>query len=429
MNARSDRLVRSDGFHPALPRMARYLRRYPQRATLDIESRVDEQLTAALSRSALPPRATVAILIGSRGLANLSTIARGAVRAVSKCGFSPVVTPAMGSHGGGTCKGQLEILASYGLTEGALGARIEACVEAQPIGRTSEGMDVWCSAAALRADAVVPINRVKPHTDFLGKIGSGVLKMLAVGLGHEQGARSFHRIASRVGYEAAIRSAARVVLRTGLVVCCVCVVEDERGKTAMLEVVEPHELEGREEAFIVVANTFAPTLPTVPIDVLVIDRIGKNISGSGLDPRLIGRSPASVVDEQSPRRVFVRELSSETCGNAIGIGYADITTTRLIRSIDYESTHLNARTSLGLHEARIPFYCDCDLDAIDLLLDSLGLDDKRDAKLVRVADTRSLTAFDVSESLAQEVERDPDMQKVEAFQHLRFDEDGNLLAF
>ena len=331
-------------------------------------------------------------------------------------------------------EGQAELLAEYGITQAALQVPIRAAMEVERIGATAEGVDVFCSAEALRSDGIILVNRIKPHTDFSGAIGSGIIKMSVIGLGKRVGAANFHVAASRIGYEHMLRSIARVMFRSVPILCGLAIVENQRHETARIALVEPGGLEAREEQLCREAKQLMPKLPFDDIDLLIIDRLGKNISGAGMDPNIIGRgvhgysSFLGQKDAPAPRikRIFVRDLTPETHGNAIGIGFADLTTTRLVNGMDRRVTYVNALTSLTPNGAKIPIHFDTDREALELGLNSVGLADISLARVVRIADTLSLEKLEVSEAFRPELAGRPDLEVKRDLSEMRFDAAHNL---
>jgi len=339
----------------------------------------------------------------------------------------------MGSHGGATPEGQREILAEYGISEKALNVPVRPSMDTQVIGATSEGVDVNWSVEALRAGGIIAINRIKPHTDFKSdSIGSGVLKIMVVGLGKRVGAAAYHCASTRFGYEQMLRSIARVVLQRTPILGGLGIVENQLHQTARLAVMLPEELETGEAELFREAARLMPKLPIDDIDLLIIDRIGKNISGAGMDPNITGRwvhGHSSMLGKpvgEGPhvRRLFVRDLTPETHGNGIGIGLADITTTRLVRELDTKKTYINALTSLTPNAAKIPIHFDTDREAIAMALGSLATDDTRHARIVRIADTLTLDELEISEPALQS--RPPAVEIVDGPEEMRFDATGNL---
>lgn len=397
---------------------------------LDLEAVVRSELDRTLPK--VRAGAKIAVGVGSRGISNLQEIVRATVTRLKELGAAPYIVPAMGSHGGATPEGQIGLLAEYGITEKALETPIRAGMETECIGQTEDGVDVFCGVEALRSDGIIIINRVKPHTDFAGTLGSGILKMLVIGLGKRSGAANFHILASRFGYEKIIRTSARVTLKRLPVLCGLAILENQRHDTAKVVALRGEEIEARETEIFSESAQLMPRLPFDEIDFLIIDQIGKNISGSGMDPNITGRhihGYSSALTDRSTqptvRRIFVRELTVETHGNAIGIGSADFTTTRLVKSIDQKVTAINALTALSVQSAKIPIHFETDRAAIDAALDTLALKDRREAKVMRIANTLSLETIDISESLLKISPAAP-IARASAAGEMNFDSAGNL---
>ncbi|MFM8617271.1 MAG: lactate racemase domain-containing protein [Opitutaceae bacterium] len=364
-------------------------------------------------RGKIRPGAKIAIAVGSRGITGLAEIVAETVRWLQAAGAAPFIIPAMGSHGGATPAGQTEVLATYGVTAEALGVPVRASLDVRRIGTSGHGVPVYCSEEALAADGIVIVNRVKPHTDFFSDtLGSGLLKMCVVGLGKRAGAAAMHGAAMRIGYETAIRGIAEVIEREAPLLAGVAIVEDQHHATARLRVVPRGRFAEEEAALLAEARRLLPLLPFEEIDLLVVDRIGKNISGAGLDPNVTGRAVHGYTTElgrlgrRAPfiRRIVVRDLTPETEGNASGLGLADVTTTRVVRALDARKTYLNALTSLSPNSAKIPIHFDTDREAIARALESLALDDPAGtARVVRIRNTLELSRLEVSTALLPEV--------------------------
>lgn len=417
----------------ALPRMIAVRQEFPRATSLDPESLVRTELQRAIPT--LKSGARIAVAVGSRGISNLQTIVGASIQYLKALRTTPYIVPAMGSHGGATPEGQIALLAEYGITEKLMGVPIHAAMDVKCIGQIGDGIDVFCAVEALRADGVILINRIKPHTDFSGSLGSGILKMLVIGLGKRSGAANFHISASRFGYEQIIRASARVTLRTLPVLCGLAIVENQRHETARIEALLPAEIEARENELFCESARLMPKLPFADIDLLIVDRIGKNISGAGMDPNVVGRGVhgyTSMLSDRSTnpviRRLFVRELTPETHGNAIGIGMADFTTTRLVQSIDQQVTAINALTALTVQSAKIPIHFATDREAIERGLDSLALKQRSSAKVMRILDTLSLETLQISEAFFNDSPLPLNLKKISDPEEMRFDEDGNLTA-
>lgn len=411
--------------------MARVRQDFPPSANVDIRATVKTQFAPLLPR--VKKGAVVAVGAGSRGISNIADTVRAVLDVLRGVGAEPFVFPAMGSHGGATPEGQTEVLASYGITESSMGAPIRAAMEVREIGIAECGARVFGAVAALEADHIVLVNRIKPHTDFFGSLGSGLVKMSVIGLGKKVGAESMHGAASRLGHERVIRDMARVALTKAPVLCGVAILEDQRHQTAAIEVIAAKDIEAREGPLLERARELMPRLPFEEIDLLIVDRIGKNISGAGLDPNITGRgvngylSSLAREGRSAPfiRRTFVRELTRETHGNAIGIGMADITTARLVKEIDLGVTYTNALTALTPQGAKIPIYFETDRECIERALISLAVEDVSSARVVRISDTLNLQTMQISESLA---DVRAGLLIESAFEPMRFDAAGNLTS-
>lgn len=396
------------------PRMLRVRQLFATPPPLDLPAAIRDALRALNLEAVLPPAARVAVAVGSRGITHLLPITRAILERLKADGARPFVVTAMGSHGGATPEGQRRILADYGLTEATLDAPIRDATDVRSLGRTDEGTEVWCSEDALQADCILLVNRIKPHTDFGGAIGSGLLKMSVVGLGKHAGAQAFHRAAQRIGYETALRAMATVIRRHTPLLGGIAILEGPQHQTARIVGVPASQLEALEPSLVAEARRWMPRLPFDEIDLLIVDRIGKEISGTGMDPNVIGRSihGYSLLEPEMPRhprirRIFVRDLTPATRGNATGIGMADFTTTRLVQSIDQRTTYTNALTAISLQGSKIPIHFPTDRDAVAAAINSLSLPEPAAARVVRIADTLSLTELKVSEACADEVRARP----------------------
>ena len=394
----------------AVPRMFKVRQEFPRPEPLDVPATVAAQIASVQDR--LQPHARVAVTVGSRGISNIREIVRAVLDALKAAGVQPFILPAMGSHGGATPEGQKRILADYGITEETMGVPIEAAMATREVGRTADGIRAFTSAVALEADGIVVLNRVKPHTDYFSRtLGSGLIKMMVVGMGKHDGAANFHRTAVHRGYEETLRMLGRVVLREAPILFGIGLVEHQYHDTARIEAVRPEDIEAREAELFAEAAALLPKLPFDDADLLVVDQIGKNISGPGMDPNVIGRHAhhySTLLQnalEVTPfiRRIYVRGLTPQTHGNAIGVGLADAVHVRLTEAMDAESTFVNVRTSLTLHNAKMPMHFPNDRAALAGLLDSLALPDPAQARVMRIRNTLDLAQLELSEAFAAEV--------------------------
>ncbi len=410
---------------------------FPASQPLNLHAVIEQQFAAEGIAAKISPGMRIAVGVGSRGIANLRQIVRSTLDILGRAGAKPFIVPAMGSHGGATPEGQAQVLAEYGITPEELGVPFETSMEARTIGTTPGGLDVVFSAVALQAEGIVVINRVKPHTDFHGTLGSGIQKMLTIGFGKHAGAANAHRAAIRMGHEKVIREFAGVILKSVPVLCGVAIVEDQHHQTAEVHVIRPENIVSEEKRLLEKSWTLMPRLPVEEIDLLILDQIGKEISGTGMDTNVIGRgilgysATLSSDDARSPRifRIFVRDLSPHTNGNGIGIGLADFTTSRLVRELDLRSTYINALTSLGLPTVKIPIHFETDCETIRHAVASLASAHPERLRIMRISDTLNLERMLVSESCIDTLHGDPGVTIVGRPEPMRFNAAGNLLPF
>ncbi|HEX3549502.1 MAG TPA: hypothetical protein VHT53_03965 [Candidatus Elarobacter sp.] len=376
----------------------------------DVAAAARAALAPVLARASLRAGARVAVTAGSRGIARIPDILRGACDAVRDAGGSPFLVAAMGSHGGGTAEGQREMLAHLGVSGASTGAPLESAMDVVELGTTAEhGIAVACDARAARADAIVVVGRVKPHTDFTGAIESGMLKMATIGLGKATGAARYHAAFARWGYETIIREVGAFMMTRTPIVAGLAIVEDNRGGTHALEAFAPSAMVEGEERLLRRARELMPRLPFAELDLLIVDRMGKNFSGSGMDTNITGRSVdgrTQKVPEPLVDQLYVRELSEESGGNATGIGLADFCTRRLADAIDWDATYLNALTAAHPAGARLPIVCDHDGDAIRHALNAAGVQDVAHARVARVRDTLHIEAFAASDAALEAMRQD-----------------------
>lgn len=367
--------------------------------------------------------ARVAVGLGSRGIHDIVPIARTVVDELTRRGFDPVVVPAMGSHGGATADGQRKTLANLGLTEEALNCSIDTRMDTVVLGTTNHGTDVHIACAAAEADAVLVINRIKPHTNFDGRVESGLCKMLTVGLGKQPGAQAFHERALVDGYVPTIESVLKVILQELPVLGGLAIVENFYDQTAMIEGIPASALPERETPLLERAYEHIPTLPYENLDVLVIDRIGKDISGAGMDTNVVGRYRVLNADDpESPNisRIVVRRLTEATHGNGQGIGLADITTAAAAESLDLNQVYTNALTSSSLSKASLPIVLPDDEHAITTAMSTIGPYDSETIRMAWINDTAHLSSFRVSKALTED---SPEYTTIEGSADLTF-EDG-----
>ena len=379
----------------------------------DVAGRLEALLADAGLAGRIAPGAHVALTAGSRGIRDIGLVLRTVAAHVRRAGGEPFVVPCMGSHGGATAEGQTEVLASLGATAETVGAPIVSSMDVLTADESRFGTPVWVARDLVKADAVIVVNRVKPHTDFRGPVESGLAKMLVIGAGKHRGAAEAHRLALRYGFPAVLDEYARVVLARLPVIGGVAIIENQRDETAELHVLDTDEILSREPALLERARALAPSLPFDEFDCLLVDELGKEISGAGLDTNVIGRvggrgGPAG----QRPRitRIVVRDLTPASHGNAIGIGMADFTTTRLLAAVDREVTGVNCIASMGPEDARLPIAFARDVEAVEAAYATSGAPSPADFSLVWVRNTLALEELLVSSALLPTVKADASLE-------------------
>jgi hypothetical protein len=414
-----------------LPRFFFARQNFPERGIPDVASEVRTQLYGSSLSSRLSVGSRVAIGVGSRGIRNIGLIVRETVGYWKSHGMRPFVFPAMGSHGAATAEGQAEILARYGITEAAVGCPVVSCLDVAPLGRTADGIEVFVDQTAYESDAVMLVARIKRHTDFTGAIESGLLKMTALGLGKFAGAQRYHAHAYSLGLEQVILSVARHVLATGKILGGLAILEDAYHNTAKLDAIPAEDIESREKEYLALAKSWMGRIP-VDLDVLIVDEMGKEISGTGMDTKVINRSVHAHYNPfpDAPRigRVFVRDLSECSSNNAIGIGLADVTTDRLVRRIDWVPTQRNGLTSTTLAGIRTPIHYATDRECLETVALTVGKMDPADVTFGWIRNTLELSELLLSENLQQEVAGNPLIEIGSDSCELPFDRDGNLVS-
>ena len=359
--------------------------------------------------SLIHPGTRVAIAVGSRGISNLAAIVKGVCEYVSRRGASPFIVPAMGSHGGATAEGQREILRLYGISEETIGAPVRASMEVVPLPQGALPHGIFMDRHAYESDAVILINRIKPHTDYHGKYESGVMKMALIGLGKLEGALAVHEFGVR-GLRDMLGPGALQVLAAGKIVAGVGLVENALHHTMIVKVMTADQIPAEEPALLAAATAAMPSLPVDDIDVLIIDRMGKNISGVGIDTNIIGRiGVRGQTDPASPRikAIMVSDLTDESHGNAVGVGLADVITQKLYDKIDRRETYRNTITSGFMGRGKIPVVAEHDRAAFEIALRSCGHLHNGQERIVRLLDTLSLQEMYVSKAIAAELKGSP----------------------
>lgn len=410
-----------------LPLMTAVRQHFPGAALPDPLQTLRQAWAGAALR--VPPGARIAVAAGSRGIANVAALTRGVVDLLREAGARPFVLPAMGSHGGATAEGQIGVLAGYGITPESMGAPVESTMEVVQVGQLEDGTPVLINRLALEADGIVLINRVKPHTSFRGPFESGLMKMLTIGLGSHKGATLAHSQGAQ-GLARLIPAWGEVILQKAPVLLGVALVEDAYEHTALLEVLRPEQFASREPQLLVQARENMPRLLVRNLDLLIVEEMGKDISGTGMDTNVLGRMMLPGIkepEEPGVARIVVLGLSERTHGNANGMGMADIITRRLFDAVDFKATYANVFTTTFLNRAYVPVVMDTDRQAIEAALEVQRLADPAQARVARIRNTLELGNIQLSEALYREFQTHPQLEQTGPLQPMAFSSEGKLI--
>lgn len=376
---------------------------------------------------------TVAVACSSRGISNYDIIVKTVISGLKKLGLSPFIVPAMGSHGAASGTGQKRVLAHLGIREETVGAPIQSSLEVIQVGNTDNQIPVYLDKQASKADHVVLINRIKKHTEFEHEFESGLLKMMAIGLGKQQGAATYHEAMMTYGYPEVILSVARQVMQHVDILFGVGVVENGYGQTADIDICPADKIEEMEKEMLRLAKSMAPSLPFDEADILIIDEMGKDISGTGFDTKVVGRIglPLVTPDPKSPKikRLLVCDLTAGSEGNAVGVGIADMITQRLFDKIDMQALNINTITGACPEVGKIPLTLKNDREALEIAIKSVGLIPRGRLKIMRIKNTAFLSEVDVSEAYKNELEVRGDLEISLNQRPMTFDQKGNFESF
>ena len=409
------------------PRMATFRQHFDAQRLDDVVATVEAQLEQCGLAGRIQAGQRIAVTGGSRGIAQIDTITRLVVDAVRAAGGQPFVIPAMGSHGGATAEGQIEVLASYGLSEASLGCPVEATMDTDQIGILEDGTPILVNRLALEADGVIVINRVKPHTSFRGVHESGVVKMMTIGLGCHRGATMAHAQGAD-GLARLIPALGKAILEHLPVLAGIAIVENAYDETMRIEALRPEQFATDEPKLLAQARESMPRILTQGIDLLIVDEMGKEISGTGMDTNVIGRMMLPGVKEPDTpgvSRILVRRLSGKTHGNANGVGLADVIPKQLHDEIDFDATYANAFTSTFLNRAYVPIVKANDREAVQAMFDVLRMEDGSQTRVARIRNTLDMGKIQLSEALARDSHH-PDLSQEGDFAEMAFDAEGAL---
>ena len=411
------------------PRLLLVRQNFPDRSIREVRPAVLNELVDSPFGGRTKPGARVAIGVGSRGISNIATITRAVVDFWKSKGARPFIFPAMGSHGAATAEGQADVLAHYGIIEATMGCPVISSLDVVPVGRTPEGIEAFMDRNAYESDGVMLVGRVKWHTDFAGNIESGLFKMMAIGLGKFAGAQRYHTYAFKLGLEQVIRSIGRQVLASGKILGGLAILEDANHNTAQVTAVPVEEMERREEELLRLVKSWMGRIP-MDLDVLILDEIGKNISGAGMDTKVVNRGVYGQYnpwpDAPTIERIFVRGLSDLSYGNGVGLGMADVITDRLLEKIDWNPTRINSLTASTPAAIRTPVHFATDRECIERIAPTVGRIDLKDVTYGWIRNSLELGMLALSENLRPQIERHPNLEILGVARPMEFDANGNL---
>lgn len=409
-----------------IPRVVRIRQRFDNTKLADPVATLQEELKKPGTLDAIKPGQQVAVAVGSRGIANIAAITRATVDAVKAIGAEPFIVPCMGSHGGATAEGQKEVLHHLGIDEDTMGVSIRSTMEVVKLAELENGLPVYVDKYANEADAIVVINRVKPHTAFRGRIESGIMKMISIGLGKQKGAEACHQLGFKYMAEN-VPAMANIMLGKLPIVFGIALIENAYDETCGVEALPAADIESREEELLKEAKSRLPRILFDQLDVLVIDYIGKNISGDGMDPNITGRYPTPYAHGgPDVTKMVVMDLTPETKGNANGVGTADFTTQRLVDKMDRPATYANGLTSTVCAPTKIATTLANQKLTIQAAVKTCNILDYTTCRLVRIRDTLHLGEIEISETLLEEAKRHPDIEILSEPYELAFNEEGDL---
>jgi hypothetical protein len=411
------------------PKMYRLRQVFDAPKVQDIEVTLDNELASIRAGSLIRPGMKIAITAGSRGVAHMNQILKQLVGFARRAGAEPFLIPTMGSHGGGTAEGQMEVLKSLHITEETVGAPIISSMEVVEIGRSRFGFPVFVDKHAAQADGIVVVNRIKPHTEFEGPIESGIMKMMAIGMGKHRGCLEVHKQTVHYGYRDVIPEIGSVIAEKLPVLFGIGIVENIYDETALIRALLPSEFLEKEKELLALAKRLMARLPFERMDVLIVDEMGKNVSGTGIDSNVIGRIMFIGEKEPEPRkitRIVVLDLTEESHGNAVGIGLADYITQRLLKSVDFAATSTNAITAMSPEKGRIPIALATDRAAVEAALETIGAVPPERARIAHIKNTLEMGELEVSEALVQEASGRKELKVLGELGPLSFDEAGSI---
>ena len=409
----------------SLPRIQIVSQAFARPRVADLEAAVQQELSRIGLSGRVRSGQSVAVAVGSRGIRDIDRVVRALVGELVALGARPFIVPAMGSHGGGTARGQEEVLAGLGVDEDRVGCPVRASMEVVELGRTASGIPVLFDRQAAGADHVIVVNRVKSHTKLSGDLESGLSKMCLIGLGKREGARLYHRAFERHGWMPVLTEAVALICARSPLLLGLAVVQNAHEEVAHVEALAARDFLEEEPRLLEKARGLCGHLPLLDMDLLVVDAMGKDISGTGMDTNVTGRKPGSAV---RVRHLFVRDLTERTHGNAQGIGLADFTTRHLVDKIDTRALYVNSQTASRTDTCKIPMTLDSDREALQVALRMATVEDLSDYRLVWIRNTLELSRIAVSLACLTELRGRPGLSLEGGPQELRFDDTGRLIS-
>ena len=390
----------------------------------DLEGALRTKLDEFNLKNLLKPNETVAITAGSRGINNLSTMLRTLVTYLKELNTSPFIIPAMGSHGGGTAEGQQQILTDYGITEETMGCPIKASMEVVEIGDSEFGTPVYLDKYASLADKIIVINKINSHSEFIGEVESGLSKMCLIGLGKHKGAIAYHQIIDRFGWPRVSESILKVVLENAPIICGIAIIQNINNQPSQLHILHPNEFSTKEPVLLKNYKENIDHLPFKELDLLIVDEMGKNIFGAGMDTNITGRKEGS---SMNVRWLFVRDLTEESHGNSQGVGLADFTTKRLVDKIDFDKMYTNALTARRTDSCKLPIFLENDKEVMNAIYDMLTEEERSTFRMIWIKNTLELEKIFVSECFFDQIESRANLKFVGNAESIKFDESGFLV--
>ncbi|MEK3888701.1 lactate racemase domain-containing protein [Bacillus sp. FSL K6-3431] len=409
-----------------IPKMTKVKQRFDDRKIEQLDKVLNEKLNTPHIQALIRPGMEIALAVGSRGIDRLPEITATTVKFLKEMGATPFIVPSMGSHGGATGKGQIAVLEHLGVTEESAGCEIRSSMEVVKLGELPNGLPVYLDKYASEADGIVVINRVKPHTAFRGRVESGIMKMISIGLGKQKGAEACHQLGFKYMAEN-VPKMAKMIMEKKPFLFGVATVENAFDKVVEVEVLMADEVEEKETKLQEQAKKSLPKLLFEQLDVLIIDEIGKNISGDGMDPNITGRYPTPYAHGgPEVNKMVVLDLTPETEGNANGVGTADFTTQRLVDKMDLETTYANGLTSTVVAPTKIATTLANDRMALQAAIKTCNILDFTKVKMVRIKNTLEISEIEVSEALLEHVKQHSEMEQISDLYELVFDQKENI---